>query len=208
MDNEKNNFEQEIQGGHLPEKETEIHDDKSENVAIEAPLVESLPQVSEETSETETIITETVETVGNDAQEQLINTTAEEVIVAGEPEQVAVVEEPSLAEPKAEEEAIETVAEPVRQPKQFDEKNTAASGHKRIMQGKVSSNKMDKTIVVTIERHVKHPLYKKYYKRSKKLMAHDEENTCQIGDIVKVREHKPISALKRWEMIEIVERAK
>lgn len=80
--------------------------------------------------------------------------------------------------------------------------------NKRIMQGKVVSNKANKTIVVIIERQVAHPLYKKYYKRAKKVMAHDEMNECNIGDVVKVIESRPLSARKRWNMIEIVERAK
>lgn len=82
------------------------------------------------------------------------------------------------------------------------------AGHKRILQGKVSSIKNDKTITVVIVRQVAHPLYKKYYKRSKKVMAHDEINTCRTGDIVRIRECRPLSAKKRWELIDVVERAK
>ena len=74
--------------------------------------------------------------------------------------------------------------------------------------GKVVSNKMDKTIVVAIEDHVKHPLYKKIVKRTYKLKAHDAENTCNIGDTVKVMETRPISKDKRWRLVEVVERAK
>ena len=74
--------------------------------------------------------------------------------------------------------------------------------------GKVVSNKMDKTIVVAIEDHVKHPLYKKIVKRTYKLKAHDEENTCNVGDTVKVMETRPLSKDKRWRLVEIVERAK
>ena len=74
--------------------------------------------------------------------------------------------------------------------------------------GKVTSNKIDKTIVVAIEDHVKHPLYKKIVKRTYKLKAHDEENTCNIGDTVKVMETRPISKDKRWRLVEVVERAK
>ena len=74
--------------------------------------------------------------------------------------------------------------------------------------GKVTSNKMDKTIVVAIEAHVKHPLYKKIVKRTYKLKAHDEENTCNIGDTVKVMETRPLSKDKRWRLVEVVERAK
>ena len=74
--------------------------------------------------------------------------------------------------------------------------------------GKVVSNKMDNTIVVAVENHVKHPLYNKIVKRTYKLKAHDEENTCNIGDIVKVMETKPISKDKRWRLVEVMEKAK
>ena len=74
--------------------------------------------------------------------------------------------------------------------------------------GKVVSDKMDKTVVVAIEDHVKHPLYKKIVKRTYKLKAHDEENTCNVGDTVKVMETRPLSKDKRWRLVEIVERAK
>ena len=74
--------------------------------------------------------------------------------------------------------------------------------------GKVTSNKMDKTIVVAIENHVKHPLYGKIVKKTYKLKAHDENNECNIGDTVKVMETRPLSKDKRWRLVEIVERAK
>jgi small subunit ribosomal protein S17 len=74
--------------------------------------------------------------------------------------------------------------------------------------GKVTSNKMDKTIVVAIENHVKHPLYNKIVKRTYKLKAHDENNECNIGDTVRVMETRPLSKDKRWRLVEIVERAK
>lgn len=74
--------------------------------------------------------------------------------------------------------------------------------------GKVVSNKMDKTIVVAVEDHVKHPLYKKIVKRTYKLKAHDENNECQIGDVVKVMETRPLSKDKRWRFVELISRAK
>ena len=74
--------------------------------------------------------------------------------------------------------------------------------------GKVTSDKMDKTIVVAIENHVKHPLYKKVVKRTYKLKAHDENNECRIGDTVKVMETRPLSKDKRWRLVEIVEKVK
>ena len=74
--------------------------------------------------------------------------------------------------------------------------------------GKVVSDKMDKTIVVAVEDHVRHPLYKKIVKRTYKLKAHDEKNECKIGDTVKVMETRPLSRDKRWRLVEIMEKAK
>ena len=74
--------------------------------------------------------------------------------------------------------------------------------------GKVTSNKMDKTIVVAIEEHVKHPLYGKVVKKTYKLKAHDEKNECNIGDTVKVMETRPLSKDKRWRLVEVVEKVK
>ena len=74
--------------------------------------------------------------------------------------------------------------------------------------GKVVSDKMDKTIVVAVEDHVKHPLYKKIVKRTYKLKAHDENNECKIGDTVKVMETRPLSKDKRWRLVEIMVKAK
>ena len=74
--------------------------------------------------------------------------------------------------------------------------------------GKVVSNKMDKTIVVAVEKNVKHPVIGKIVKRTYKLKAHDENNTCNIGDTVKVMETRPLSKDKRWRLVEVIERAK
>ena len=74
--------------------------------------------------------------------------------------------------------------------------------------GTVVSDKMDKTVVVTIADHVRHPLYKKIIKRTIKLKAHDENNECAIGDRVRVMETRPLSKDKRWRLVEIVEKAK
>ncbi len=70
--------------------------------------------------------------------------------------------------------------------------------------GKVVSDKMDKTIVVLVERKVKHPKYKKIIKRSSKIHAHDEKQTCKIGNTVKIRETRPLSKLKSWEVIQVI----
>ena len=74
--------------------------------------------------------------------------------------------------------------------------------------GKVVSNKMDKTIVVAVENHVKHPLYGKIVKKTYKLKAHDENNECGIGDTVKVMETRPLSKDKRWRLVNIIEKAR
>lgn len=73
--------------------------------------------------------------------------------------------------------------------------------------GRVVSNKMDQTITVLVERKVKHPLYKKFVKRSSKLKAHDAENACNEGDVVRIQESRPRSKTKSWELLEIVEKA-
>ena len=74
--------------------------------------------------------------------------------------------------------------------------------------GKVVSDKMDKTIVVAVVDNAKHPLYNKIIKRTRKLKAHDEENTCKIGDRVRVMETRPLSKDKRWRLVEVIEKAK
>lgn len=74
--------------------------------------------------------------------------------------------------------------------------------------GIVTSNKMDKTITVSVERRLKHPIYGKFVKKSKKFVAHDAKNECNEGDIVKIIESRPLSKRKRWRLVEIVERAK
>ena len=79
---------------------------------------------------------------------------------------------------------------------------------RKVRIGVVKSNKMDKTIVVAIEEHVKHPLYGKVVKRTYTLKAHDELNECQVGDKVKVMETRPLSRDKRWRLAEIIEMAK
>lgn len=74
----------------------------------------------------------------------------------------------------------------------------------RTVTGKVISNKMDKTIVVQIERKVKHPLYGKYIRKFTKMYAHDEENTCHVGDVVIIKQSRPISKTKCWKLVEIL----
>lgn len=81
-------------------------------------------------------------------------------------------------------------------------------GKKRTIKGVVVSNKMDKTIVIRAERLVKHTVFHKYTKRHVKYLVHDEKNECQIGDTVIIMESRPLSRLKRWRMLNIVEKAK
>ena len=77
----------------------------------------------------------------------------------------------------------------------------------RVLTGKVVSNSRDKTIAVLIERKVRHPIYKKYIKRSTKVHAHDEKNECGLGDTVRVSESKPFSKTKSWSLIEVIEKS-
>lgn len=74
--------------------------------------------------------------------------------------------------------------------------------------GVVVSDKMDKSITVVVERKLRHPMYGKYVKKSKKFLAHDEKNDCNIGDTVKIMETRPLSKKKRWRLVEVLERAK
>jgi small subunit ribosomal protein S17 len=74
--------------------------------------------------------------------------------------------------------------------------------------GVVASNKMDKTITVAVERKVKHPIYGKFVKKTTKFHAHDDKNECQVGDVVRIMETRPLSKTKRWRLVEVVERAK
>ncbi len=74
--------------------------------------------------------------------------------------------------------------------------------------GVVSSNKMEKTISVTVQRRLRHPIYGKYVQKSKKFIAHDEKNECNIGDLVRIMETRPLSKRKRWRLVEILEKAK
>jgi small subunit ribosomal protein S17 len=74
--------------------------------------------------------------------------------------------------------------------------------------GVVTSNKMQKTIAVSVERKLRHPIYGKFVKKTNKFIAHDENNDCNIGDTVRIMETRPLSKLKRWRLVEIIERAK
>lgn len=81
-------------------------------------------------------------------------------------------------------------------------------GRRKIRVGRVVSNKMTKSIVVAIDRRLPHTLYRKYYNRTTKLMAHDEKQQANIGDLVKIMETRPLSSRKRWRLVEVLEKAK
>jgi small subunit ribosomal protein S17 len=89
-----------------------------------------------------------------------------------------------------------------------DVKDADARGYRKVRRGYVLSNKMEKTIVVEVEDRVKHPLYGKVIRRTSKVKAHDEANTAGVGDLVLINETRPLSATKRWRLVEVLEKAK
>lgn len=84
----------------------------------------------------------------------------------------------------------------------------ADSAIRKEIVGLVTSNKMDKTITVSVERKLRHPIYGKFVKKTKKFTAHDEKNECQEGDVVLITESRPLSKMKRWRLVNVVEKAK
>lgn len=122
-----------------------------------------------------------------------------------EQEGAAVEETPTTAIETAAEAAVETV---VNYFAPEEEAEDTGRNERKSRIGLVASNKMDKTISVVIERRLKHPIYGKYVKKSKKLIAHDENNECQIGDLVKIMETRPMSRRKRWRLVTVLEKAK
>jgi small subunit ribosomal protein S17 len=91
---------------------------------------------------------------------------------------------------------------------QSTEQSTIDRGRRKVREGLVVSDKMNKTVVVAVEDQVKHPLYGKVMRRTSKLKAHDEQNACGVGDRVLLMETRPLSATKRWRVVEILEKAK
>lgn len=89
-----------------------------------------------------------------------------------------------------------------------DNTNTATRNLRKTRIGVVTSNKMDKTITVAVERKVKHPIYGKFVKKTTRFHAHDEKNEASIGDIVRIMETRPLSKTKRWRLVEVVEKVK
>ena len=154
---------------------------------------------NEENKEQEGTVEETTPTV--------LETIAETV-----GEAVGAVENAAAAVTETISEAAETVtgaAESVTNYFASEEETTESTRNERKTRiGLVASNKMDKTISVVIERRLQHPIYGKYVKKSNKLIAHDENNECQIGDLVKIMETRPLSRRKRWRLVEVIEKAK
>jgi small subunit ribosomal protein S17 len=102
----------------------------------------------------------------------------------------------------SEDAVTQTPAEPA------EEATGDARGYRKIRRGYVVSDKMDKTVVVEVEDRVKHPLYGKVMRRTSKVQAHDETNACGVGDSVRIMETRPMSATKRWRVVEVLEKAK
>lgn len=128
-----------------------------------------------------------------------------------EPKETKAKAEPKAkAKPKVKAKAAETVkAKPEKKAgAKAAPKAEAERGHRKIRAGRVVSNKMDKTVVVTVETQFRHPFYKKIIKQTKKFVAHDEENQTNIGDLVEIMETRPLSKLKRWRLLRIVEKTK
>ena len=113
-----------------------------------------------------------------------------------------------MAEKKAAAEKADAVVEAGHERSEHDVRDPNARGYRKSRRGYVVSDKMDKTIVVEVEDRVKHPLYGKVIRRTSKVKAHDEGNTAGIGDLVLINETRPLSATKRWRLVEILEKAK
>ena len=115
---------------------------------------------------------------------------------------------PKKAAAKVEAPVAEAVEVKGHESSEHDVRDADARGYRKTRRGYVVSDKMDKTIVVEVEDRVKHPLYGKVIRRTSKVKAHDEGNTAGIGDLVLINETRPLSATKRWRLVEILEKAK
>jgi small subunit ribosomal protein S17 len=113
-----------------------------------------------------------------------------------------------MAEAKAKAAPKATVADAGHEHSAHDVKDESARGYRKVRRGYVTSDKMEKTIVVEVEDRVKHPLYGKVIRRTSKVKAHDEGNSAGIGDLVLINETRPLSSSKRWRLVEILEKAK
>ena len=110
-----------------------------------------------------------------------------------------------MADTKKAADAVETKG---HESSEHDVRDVDARGYRKARRGYVVSDKMDKTVVVAVEDRVKHPLYGKVLRRTTKVKAHDEANTAGVGDLVLISETRPLSATKRWRLVEILEKAK
>jgi ribosomal protein uS17 len=116
---------------------------------------------------------------------------------------------PAPETPSEEETVLEAAPRVVGSYSEADESaDTSGRNERKTRDGIVVSNKMDKTIAVSIERRLQHPIYGKFVKKTKKLIAHDESNECQIGDVVRIMECRPLSRRKRWRLVSVLEKAK
>ncbi len=189
-----------------------INPEKEENTAEGNTASEQAGEAAEETAIEETAV---------EAAEEIAKEEPAEDAVAEETAEETAEEEPAedttgsdqTKELAEEEAAAEIIVEFSLEESPVDiaateEKVVKKKPIKKILQGRVISNKPDKTIIVNVVRKVAHPLYKKYYNQSKKFMAHDENNECNTGDSVRIKECRPLSARKRWELLDILERAK
>lgn len=186
----------------MEEKElnTGTQEQAAEQIDPQQNEIAESPDASEETkAEEQNVESADIAETNESGQEAAVETTAA-TAEESEAEKSPVVEEDRSPALMPEELIKKLQTEPTHRKR--------GMGRKKVMQGVVESNKGDKTIIVKIERQVAHPLYKKYYKSSKKIMAHDETNDCNIGDIVKVKECRPLSARKRWTLTEVISRAK
>lgn len=112
------------------------------------------------------------------------------------------------AQPNVAAEAAETSTTVAGVSSSQEEMSDDARARRKVRQGLVLSNKMDKTIVVAVQRKVTHPLYKKFINKTSKFVAHDETNDANIGDLVRIMETRPLSKTKRWRLVTVLERAK
>ncbi len=149
-------------------------------------------------AEVEEIATEEAETT----------TEVEEAAPVVEKADPAAVPDEQLMPAAAVSRPAQTSAKSVAKTEEATEEETDHVAYRKQRVGLVTSNKMDKTIAVEIQRRLQHPIYGKYVKKSKKLIAHDEANECSIGDTVRVEETRPLSRRKRWRLVEVIEKVK
>lgn len=141
-----------------------------------------------------------------DVEDVAVDSNADAVSDDSASEEEAATSEPTPVKAKAPK--VEKPEAKKDYTKVVSEKEETPRNERKTRDGIVVSNKMDKTISVAIERRLQHPIYGKYVKKTKKLIAHDEANVCQIGDVVRIMECRPLSRRKRWRLITVLEQAK